>query len=154
MILGNINQNFDSIHLPRDLVNIIKFLVKQNFSKLENKKHPIKGDEKFMVITEYETKPFENTKAECHRKYIDFQLILSGQELFGVGFEDKANQLFKDYNPEKESFFYNFVKNEKTILLSQGDYIILFPGEIHRPGVCVGVASEKVRKAIVKILYK
>ena len=54
MILGNINQIGDEIKiLPRAIQSAMDFLVKTDFSKLENKTYPIQGDKMFVTVAEY-----------------------------------------------------------------------------------------------------
>lgn len=150
---------FDNIHnqispriksLPRIIQEAIDYLLQTDFSELENKAYPIKGDKVFVVIQEYQTKPKMEKTAEQHRKYIDIQYIISGTEIIGVGRENPKNEVIDGYNKEKERIKYGKTYDEKDIVVSQGDYLILFPEDIHRPG-CDFRGQANIRKAVIKI---
>ena len=135
MILNNINQISQEIKfLPEKIQKAMNYLKETDFSKLENKTYPIEGDKTFVVIQEYQTKPKQEKSAEQHQKYIDIQYMISGTEIIGVGYENPENEILDNYNEEKERIKYGKIKNEKDIVISQGDYIILFPQDIHKPG--------------------
>ena len=151
MILNSINQASQEIKfLPEKIQEAINYLKQTDFSKLENKTYPLKGDEIFVVIQEYQTKPKQEKNAEQHQKYIDIQYMISGTEIIGVGYENLENEILENYNEEKERIKYGKIKNEKDIVISKGDYIILFPQDIHRPG-CSFQKQNNVRKAVIKI---
>ncbi len=40
---------------------------------------------------------------------------------------------------------------EQTVILNEGDFVVFYPGEVHKPLCAVG-APAKVRKAVVKML--
>ena len=40
---------------------------------------------------------------------------------------------------------------EKTVILNEGDFVVFYPGEVHKPLCAVG-APAQVRKAVVKML--
>ena len=42
-------------------------------------------------------------------------------------------------------------EQEKTMFLSAGDFVVFYPGEVHKPLCAVG-SPAKVRKAVVKML--
>lgn len=151
MILNNIKQRGQEIEfLPEKIQEAINYLKQTDFSKLENKSYLIEGDKMFVVIQEYQTKPKQEKSAEQHQKYIDIQYMISGTEIIGVGYEHPGNEILDNYNEEKERIKYDKIKNEKDIVISQGDYIILFPQDIHRPG-CNFQKQNNVRKAVLKI---
>jgi len=151
MILGNINQVGQEIGLlPEKMQKAINYLKETDFSKLENKTYFLDGEDMFVVVQGYKTMPKKEKNAEQHRKYIDVQYMISGTEIIGVGHNDSENEVLDDYNEEKERIKYGRVKDEKDIVISQGDYIILFPQDIHRPG-CDFQSQNDVRKAVVKV---
>ncbi|ENX7060900.1 YhcH/YjgK/YiaL family protein, partial [Legionella pneumophila] len=41
--------------------------------------------------------------------------------------------------------------DEKTVILNEGDFVVFYPGEVHKPLCAVG-APAQVRKAVVKML--
>lgn len=108
------------------------------------------GNKLFINVQSYETKAWEECKYEAHKRYIDIQYVLSGEEIVTVtdkeGLTEKA-----PYSEEKDVVFYNDDKRGTDFVLHAGDFVIVFPDDVHKPKARVG-ASCAVKKAIVKIL--
>ncbi len=154
MQFGNISQNKElEQSLPAVLHKALEYLRTCNFDTIEDGKHIINGENIFMNVMRYETTPREQRKAECHQRYIDVQFLISGQEMIGVGLEQTTNELLQVYSSDSDAALYGRVQDEKYYSLEQGSYLILMPGEIHRPG-CSIADSSKVRKAVIKIDQK
>ena len=95
----------------------------------------------FALVQSYDTKPAENCKIEAHKKYIDIQCVLKGRELFGVA--DLAKQtLYEDKFEEKDVAFYH--GDVDLLTLTDGDFVIVFPDDAHRPQQGDGSHVEKV----------
>ncbi len=150
MLLANLNDNPMFDYIPPAIQRAIKFLQETDFSTLNDGKHDLEGEEIFASVFSYVTKPREKLNAEVHKRYIDVQYLISGREIIGVGIESLKNRLVEGYSEEKDAAFYSEVKDEVEIPLLNGNYIVLFPGEIHRPGCNYG-EEENIRKAVVKV---
>ena len=99
----------------------------------------------FALVQSYDSKPADACKIEAHKKYIDIQCVLKGRELFGVA--DLSTQtLYEDKFEEKDVAFYH---GEVDLLtLTDGDFVIVFPEDAHRPQQGDGSHVEKV---VVKV---
>ena len=74
----------------------------------------------------YDTRPTEECKLESHRKYIDIQVMISGEESMDIADISRLT-LKEEYNEEKDVMFWNIpTRMSKTTLLS-GDCIVLYP---------------------------
>ena len=73
-----------------------------------------------------------------------------------------ANALDKSARSPSGLFITNFIislpslflpegVDEKTVILNEGDFVVFYPGEVHKPLCAVG-APAQVRKAVVKML--
>ncbi|MBU2512165.1 YhcH/YjgK/YiaL family protein, partial [bacterium] len=49
-------------------------------AKSDDKTYTLRGDDIFAQVTSYETRSTESAALETHRKYIDIQTILTGEE--------------------------------------------------------------------------
>ena len=109
-------------------------------------------DGAYVSVQEYTTKARCDAKYEAHKKFIDIQMILSGKELIAVTPIEKM-EILNEYNPEKDVMF--FKHNDECIdyLLEAGDFLILYPEDVHMPGVCVNEKSA-VKKIVVKVPVK
>lgn len=85
---------------------------------------------------------------EAHKKHIDVQYMISGEELVG-------HALFSGQTPSKE-----YSEEEDYILfgelpsfftrMAEGTFMIFFPTDLHMPCIKVN-ESKKVKKAVVKV---
>ena len=150
MIAGNIHH----LHswLPPELRQAIEHVKAQVTEATPLGKHDIDGNRLFYLISEDSTEPFAERRAEFHAKYLDIQIILRGQE--GMTFSTQpAGKPDTDWLVDKDIAFLPEGVQEKTLVLSEGDFVVFYPGEVHKPLCAVGQPA-KVRKAVVKMLVE
>ena len=100
-------------------------------------------------IQYYDTKSPDLCDFESHRKYIDIQFMVSGKEC--LEFSDISRLSVKQsYNENLDVMFWNVPENISKIVLSEGDYIVLYPEMAHR-GAVICQKSEKVLKIVGKV---
>lgn len=118
----------------------------KNAESAETGKHPIL-DGTFANVLEYTTKPFETVKMEAHRKYIDLQYIVNGEEaVLKQDLDD--NQPINEYNDVKDVVHYS-PKTFDSALLLKGTFGIMFPEDLHQ---CLAVTEPApLKKVVVKI---
>lgn len=124
--------------------------VRENGASLADGKVYLDGDRLYVSIQSYKTKNWEDCKYEAHRRYIDIQYIISGSEIITVtdkeGLTERA-----PYSDEKDVVFFQDDKKGTDFVLNAGDYVVVFPDDVHKPKVRAGESSD-VKKAVVKIL--
>ncbi|MCS2149343.1 YhcH/YjgK/YiaL family protein [Scandinavium manionii] len=150
MIAGNIHH----LHswLPLELRQAIEYVKSHVTDATPLGKHDIDGNRLFYLISEDSTEPFAERRAEYHAKYLDIQIILKGQE--GMTFSTQpAGKPDTDWLADKDIAFLPEGVQEKTVVLSEGDFVVFYPGEVHKPLCAVGTPA-KVRKAVVKMLVE
>ncbi|MCS2160167.1 YhcH/YjgK/YiaL family protein [Scandinavium sp. H11S7] len=150
MIAGNIYH----LHgwLPLELRQAIEHVKAHVTDATPTGKHDIDGNRLFYLISEDSTEPFAERRAEYHAKYLDIQIILKGQE--GMTFSTQpAGKPDTDWLADKDIAFLPEGVQEKTVVLSEGDFVVFYPGEVHKPLCAVGTPA-KVRKAVVKMLLE
>jgi YhcH/YjgK/YiaL family protein len=135
--------------LPKALLKALDYLKNTDFSKMEIGKYEIDGPAMFALVQEYQTQPKETKKDEAHVKYIDVQYVYSGSEIVGYAPADPAAEVLENLVDKKDMITYKSIPNETEVILTEGMYAILFPGEIHRPQ-CNYKGETKVRKVVVK----
>jgi YhcH/YjgK/YiaL family protein len=109
----------------------------------------IDGDALFANSMEYETKDRKDASFENHHVYIDVQMMLSGTEAIDVLLCSDAPRA--EYSSEKDIEFLDFDESYTTITLHAGEFVLLSPGEWHRPSLSVGENSAICQKIVVKI---
>lgn len=118
---------------------------------MEPGKYPIDGDRIFVSVQQYDTRK-EADKMENHRRYIDVQCILEGEERMLASAAPTETPAVP-YVPERDVEFYPMDSSAAEFLVKAGECLILYPGEPHAPCLSTGEPSA-VKKACVKILVE
>ncbi len=92
------------------------------------------------------TKETSLSKFECHNKNIDIQLCISGVETFGWKPREKCVTPNGDYNAEKDVQFYQD-DADMFFQLTDGQFAIFFPEDVHAPMIGEGV----IKKLVIKV---
>lgn len=125
----------------------LEFLTETDFSKIEDGKYEIDGENIYYIKTKYLTKQTEEAQLEAHKKYIDVQYVLKGSEK--IGYLPFNNQtVFKEYDDENDYMLFN--ENCDYIMLNEGMFAIFFPGDLHKPGIKIE-KPEEVKKIVIKV---
>lgn len=114
-------------------------------------KYDIDGSNVFYMISEDTTEPLAARRAEYHARYLDIQIVLRGQEAMTFSTRPAAGTPDIDWLAERDIAFLSAGEQEQTFILNEGDFVVFYPGEVHKPLCAVGEPA-KVRKAVVKIL--
>lgn len=125
---------------------VFNYLKENNLADMPCGKHEIKGNEIFFNLQEYETKSTQ--KLEAHKKYIDIQVVVSGEEYMGYTNINNTS-LTEEYNEERDVMFLE--GNVDKIKADNKSFLIFYPEDAHMPALSVN-NSKLVKKAIFKIL--
>ena len=123
------------------------FLKEHNLDSLPKGKYLIDGDNVFATVSEAPTKNFDITNWESHRKYIDIQCIISGEEKMGIYAVAKA-EVTKPYDINTDLAFYTASGN--FFVAGPGTFFLFFPSDTHRPNITPG-GNEVVTKVVIKV---
>ncbi len=129
----------------------LDFLAKNDLKSLSLGRTDL-NDDVYITVSEYTTKNIEDADYESHKKYIDLQYIVSGEELIGLTRNQQMLKVISPYAEEKDIEFYEY--NGGDLLSATPDrYFIFFPKDIHRP--CIKMKENSiVKKVVVKIKYQ
>ncbi|HWJ89526.1 MAG TPA: YhcH/YjgK/YiaL family protein [Flavisolibacter sp.] len=111
------------------------FLRDHDLNALAKGKYPIDGDNVTASITEAATKDFDSTQWESHRKVVDLQYVISGEEKMGVCPLSKAT-VTRPYNESRDVA--NYSAKGKIYSATPGAFFLFFPGNAHRPNITPG----------------
>lgn len=151
MILGYLDHSEqEGVLYPKIIQKGLTYLRNTDFSKIADGKYKIDGESMVAIISEYSPDVRENRKAETHKKHIDIQYVVAGDEIMGFSRLTDGVETSEGYLLEKDATFYKSVENEIDIKVLQGMYAVFFPWDIHRPG-CASQSSLKVRKVVLKL---
>ncbi|GLC78363.1 NanQ anomerase/TabA/YiaL family protein [Lacrimispora brassicae] len=125
-----------------------EWLRETDINSLPAGSYPIKGDTVVANVQEYTTFPAEKGSFETHEKYFDIQYMVSGREQFGVCKRDGLK--VKERIEANDVIFYEEPELSGSVLLEEGDLIIVAPEDAHKPRCAAGEPCD-VKKVVVKI---
>lgn len=123
-----------------------EFLRNTDLNALEPGRYPIEEERLFAIVESAPGRSREQAKLECHRKYIDIQMVLAGTDEMGWKPLQDCCEPIADYRAEKDIQFFHD-DPASWILTPPGAFCIFFPQDAHAPLVSNG----QIRKVILKI---
>jgi len=114
---------------------------------LPDGRHELDGDRIIALPQGYTTKAVADGRLEAHRKYIDIQFILSGEERMGW---TPLEGLTGSFDEEKDLGFYD--GSFDMVSVRTGSFAVFYPHDAHAP--CLDPTSGfcRVRKIVIKVL--
>lgn len=113
---------------------------------LEPRTVPLSNGNRFMIQA-YTTKALDQGKIEAHRKFLDVQYILEGEEC--VGWADVAALTPNgDFSQEKDIGFYT--GHTDLVRVGAGCCYVVFPEDAHMPGIAPA-EPRACKKIVVKL---
>jgi len=148
-LIANNQQPVANSQLPTRLQEAVAYIEQLPHHKLTLGTHRVSGDFFFNVM-EYIPSDDENLPYESHRRYIDIQYLVAGEEHLMVT-DISHLQPTTDYSPDKDCVLYNDHSNRSFIKMRPGTCVVLFPKDAHRAVRCPG-STGTVRKIVGKLL--
>ena len=107
----------------------------------------LKGRDVYATRFTYETIPVEESFFEAHRKYLDIHIMLSGSERVEIAPPEKLTEFDRT---EANDFYAYRGEGDYKLVLSPGDFLVVFPNDAHRIKMQVE-GPETVTKAVFKV---
>jgi biofilm protein TabA len=126
-----------------------KFLKESDLASMEPKKYIIDGDNVYAILSESQTKNEADVKFEAHKKYVDIQHVIKGEEQMSISPWSDKKDVLVPYDAAKDLEFLS-VTATSNYIATPDNFLIFFPSDIHRPSVKVGDAKI-VRKVVIKV---
>jgi len=87
---------------------------------------------------------------ESHRKFVDVQVVVEGEE--GMETADIARATVRrPYNAERDFIVYENTATASLLHVSAGQAALFFPPDVHMPGLCGDAGPTLVRKTVIKV---
>ncbi len=150
MIKNSLKYTKNYYNLSNKIKLALEYLEKNDLKVFDNRRYDILGDDVYVNVQDYTSKPETQGKWEAHKKYIDIQFMIKGTERIGVGEIDNY-QTTEAYDESKDLEFLAVANdNYQFINMNENDFIILYPQDVHMPQIAMNTPSY-VKKAVVKI---
>lgn len=128
----------------------IAFLKRDDLAGLEDGRYDITSSGTYANVQRYHTK--DSSVFEIHRKYIDIQYIVKGNEIVEVAKLPELKNVISEYDFAKDIAFYEEAALSYNEFIDEGTYTILFPSDAHKPCISNGKGAD-VMKIVVKIPF-
>lgn len=123
------------------------YLKETNLQALPNGRHTIDGDNVYAIVTEAPSKDYDKTAFESHKRYIDLQYVISGEENMAKAPLGSVT-ISREYNERADIAYYTGEGQVYTV--PQKTFMLFFPSEAHRPNITPG-GNKVVKKIVIKI---
>lgn len=124
----------------------LDYIASHDLNALATGRHEIDGDNLFLNICDSQMKTREQARLEVHDKYIDIQIPLDKEEVFGVKPRSACQEPDGQMNTVKDILFFKD-RVEDTVTVKAGDMIVFAPDQAHAPLIGEGM----IHKAIFKV---
>jgi YhcH/YjgK/YiaL family protein len=132
--------------LPPRLRQALDFLRGTDLRAVAVGRHEIDGDRLFALVQEYTTRGADDCAWEAHRRYIDVQYVVRGEERMGYANIGQARER-EPYDPARDVAF--FEPGEDFVTVRAGMLAVFAPEDVHSPCGAAGKPGP-VRKVVVK----
>ena len=146
MIVDTINNASEYFSLGNHIKTALLHLSQTDFSSIKPGRYEIEGEQVFALVENYLPKPPKEGFWEAHKKHLDVQYIVSGQER--IGYAPVSTMEPGPYNPNKD--FYKLKGQGDFVTLHTGQLAILKPQDAHMPGIETA-ERQQVKKVVIKL---
>ena len=122
------------------------FLRDTDLMALEPGVHAVQDEQIFAIVEVCTGRTRADAQLECHRRYIDIQLVLAGVDEMGWKPLAECVEPATEYDAARDIRFYNDAP-ASWIATSPRSFCLFFPDDAHAPLV----SDALIRKVVVKI---
>jgi biofilm protein TabA len=127
-----------------------KFLEEKAYMNQPLGRQDVEGDRVYVLNQKYVTTPAESKEGfEAHRKYIDIQYVVIGEEVIEWS-PIEGLEVTSEYNDEKDYSLYKRTEKSTLVKMYPGYFIVLFPDDGHM-ACCQLDDPCDVRKVVLKV---
>jgi YhcH/YjgK/YiaL family protein len=146
MILSSLSQSERYTALHPLFQRAFDYIRDTDFFAMAPGRYNIVGDDLIVIVEQVAAKTKEMAKLEAHRRYIDIQLVLEGDETMGwKPLADCLNPV-SEHSMEKDIRFFHDAP-ASYVAVPPDHFCIFFPEDAHAPLVGTGT----IRKVIFKV---
>ncbi len=146
MIIDQLSNASFYFNLSARIAAALRHLQQTDWSSAALGRYALDGDNLFVLVQQYDTKPREKGFWEAHRKYMDVQYVHAGVEW--MGYANLAHLQAGEYDESKD--FLPLHGEGEFFQMRAGTFMLLAPQDAHMPGIAFG-APASVKKVVVKV---
>ncbi len=145
MILDTLGNAAKYAGLKMGISEAFGFLDQPGLAELPDGEYEIFGDRVYAIIAHENGRQIDEGKLEGHRKYIDIQYVISGEESMGWKAREGLVRSM-DYDAERDLEFFEG-KPDSVGRVSPGSFAVFLPTDAHLPLIGNG----PIHKVVVKV---
>ena len=130
---------------PR-LDRVLDLLGPEFLSSLGTERVELDGEDLFVTRFDLATSTDESRLFEYHRRYLDVFVTVAGRERVDIATPEKL-----ELREQRGDYWGAAGEAEQSVQLSPGRFLVLFPGDAHRPGMAVA-EPENISRVVFKVL--
>ena len=151
MFIGSLETiNESHVDYPAEVKKALQYLREHDFVNMEDGSYKI-SEYSTANVQRYATRVHADCRPETHRKYVDIQYMVEGEEYMGWCPLSPDLKITQPYDEKKDIEFYESLIPDSNILLSSGYFAVLYPEDVHSPQGAVDDIPSNVTKVVVKI---
>lgn len=150
MFIGDLTRDDFRLGLPKVIINVCEHLKTLDLLSLETGRHDI-TDQIYMNVMAFDTAAPETKQAELHRKYIDVQVLISGQENIEYSVVYPILTNYTEYDEKDDYQLTPEIEHKSALTLKPNMFAVFLPYEPHKPGCNVNHQVVSLKKLVVKV---
>ena len=146
MLIDNLQNADRCLPLHPVFVGAFAFLRRVDLDQLPSGRHEIDGERLYAIVSRDQGRGCEQSLLEAHRRYIDIQFVVSGEECIGWLPISDRKRVSSPYNADKDLEFF-FDRPATWLVVSPGNFVVFYPEDAHAPLAAQG----PIHKVVVKV---
>ena len=122
------------------------FLRRADLDQLPDGRHEIDGERLFAIVSRDRGRGREQSLLEAHRRYIDVQFVIEGEDCIGWSPISDCRRVSSPYDAEKDLELF-FERPSTWLEVAPGTFAVFYPEDAHAPLATRG----RIHKAVVKV---
>ena len=147
MIYANLSEARCYLGLHPRLDRALGFLMEDYLRAVPTVRMELEGNGLFVTRFDVPTSADEGRLFEYHRQYLDIFAVVAGEERVDIATPEKLT-----LREQHDDYWGCGGKAEQSVILKPGRFLVLFPGDAHRPGMAV-TEPAGVTRVVFKIRY-
>ena len=148
MLLSALSDSHRFDHLYQGFARALEFLRQPDLARWPKGRHPLDGERVIAIVEQRDAVGREAAVLEGHRRYIDLQYTVSGQEVMGWRALSECRQPRESFSGERDIGFF-LDAPLVWVPVPPGHLAVFFPEDAHAPLAGTGPLHKVILKVAV-----
>ena len=148
MIYATLSDAESYLGINPNLDRALKLLTPDFLSTVGTVRQSIDGDKLYVTRFDVSTSTDESRSFEYHRRYLDIFTLAEGEERVDIATPEKLV-----VREQHDDYWGCEGRAEQSVFLIPGSFLVLFPGDAHRPGMAAA-EPKNISRIVFKILIE